>query len=355
MMNNKNKLFQSKLFCKLYMNTFGAKNVKQGAYILDDLVRRFSTKKVLSDREVKKLAIEVAYNYAVYGFQTDEFFIYDVISLSDVGKRKFITEGLSRWYYYDKLNKSENTILFDDKSKTYELFKKYYGREVLTVKPGEGENLEGNFNAFCARYDSIIVKPLDSSGGKGVRLLKKGEPYSKLVSDFPDGFMVEPCLKNEKEFSEFHPSSLNTVRITTVRFDDRVEVAYAFARLGQGGSVIDNARSGGIIGLIDPETGIIIAACDEHMNRYIIHPDSRKKIIGFEIPMWREAVAFVTELCQVVPDNRYTGWDVVLTDSGWVMIEGNCKGQFVAQMPLREGLKPKFDEYIRELYGEGDE
>ena len=346
MLNNKNALFKSKLFCKAYVSLFGAGRVKQGAYILEDLIRRFSGKKELTKKEINKLAAMVANDYAVYGFQTDEFFIYDVMSLSDYGKSKFITEGKSRWYFYDKLNKKENTVLFDDKSKTYELFKKYYRRDILVVS---GESREAEFLDFVNKNPELIIKPLGSSGGKGVRLFKDGDSFGELLKEYKEGFILEPKLKNDKSFAEFHEASLNTVRIVTVRLDDRTEIPYAFTRMGKNGGCIDNARAGGIMGLVDVETGVIISASDEHNDHYIFHPNSGKQIVGFKIPRWDEAKAFVKELAEVVPDNRYTGWDVALTDNGWVMIEANCKGQFVAQMPLKEGLKPKFDEYVREL------
>ena len=349
MLNNKNILFRSKLFCKVYISFFGAGGVKQGAYILEDLIRRFSGKENLSKKEINKLAVMIANDYAVYGFQTDEFFIYDVMSLSDYGKSKFITEGKSRWYFYDKLNKKENTILFDDKSKTYELFKKYYHREILVVN---SEAQKDEFLSFVQSNPELIIKPLGSSGGKGVRLFAECDSFSTLLEEYKDGFILEQKLKNDRSFSEFHEASLNTVRVVTVRLNDRVEIPFAFVRIGLDGSCIDNGRSGGILGLIDVETGIVIAAGDKKSKkRCISHQNSGKQIVGFLVPQWNEAKKLVTELAYVVPDNRYTGWDIALTDTGWTMVEANCKGQFVgAQMLSKEGLKPKFDEYVREIY-----
>lgn len=346
MLNNKNPLFKSMLFCRLYISLFGCKNIKQGSYILYDLINRFAPNKNLTKKEINNYAVRIANDFAVYGFQTDEFFIYDVMSLSSYGKSKFITEGKTRWYYYDKLNKKENTVLFDDKSKTYELFKKYYHRDILVVSSIKQER---EFCDFVQHYSELIVKPIGSSGGKGVKLFNKDESLIELFKDYKEGFILEPKLINEQSFAEFHKNSLNTVRIGTVRLDNRTEIPFAFVRIGQNGSCIDNARAGGIMGLIDVDTGVVIAASDEKNNHYIFHPNSGKQILGFKIPQWDEAKALVKELAKVVPDNRYTGWDVALTNDGWVMVEANCKGQFVSQMPLKTGLKPQFDQYIAEL------
>jgi hypothetical protein len=33
------------------------------------------------------------------------------------------------------------------------------------------------------------------------------------------------------------------------------------------------------------------------------------------------------ELALILPTNRFTGWDLALTDNGWVLVEGNSNAQ----------------------------
>ena len=187
-----------------------------------------------------------------------------------------------------------------------------------------------------------------SSGGKGIKRYN-GESFESLIDLYSNGFILEPCLKNERNFREFHEPSLNTVRVGTVHLNDRTEIPFAFVRFGKDGNCIDNARAGGIMGLVDVDSGVIVAACDEDRNHFVFHPNSHKQIIGFGIPMWEEAKKLVRQLAEIVPENRYTGWDIALTEDGWVLIEANCKGQFVAQIPLKEGFRDKFDSYLKDL------
>lgn len=340
-MNNRCKLLRSRLIANLLVHL----NVRilQGPYVVTDLVKRFAPKQY-DKKEFKKVTAAVVWNYAVYGFHVDEFFIYDVESLSDLGKRKFINEE-TRWKYYAKLNRKEDEILFDNKMKTYGLFKKYYHRELLFV---ESADKRSEFDAFIKKYPSLIIKPLASSGGKGVKLFN-GEGIEELLKEYKEGFVMEPRMVNETEFAEFHKESLNTVRIVSVRMDNRVEIAYAFARLGKNGACIDNARSGGIISALDVDTGIVVAAIDEANKSYIVHPNSGKRIIGFRVPKWEELKSLVKELAQIVPTTRYVGWDMALTPEGWVVIEANCKGQFVVQMATKKGIREQFEGYLKEL------
>ena len=119
-------------------------------------------------------------------------------------------------------------------------------------------------------------------------------------------------------------------------------------RIGRGDAVVDNGFAGGIVANIDIETGIVCSAgCNEKGERFLVHPDTKIPIIGFQIPEWKSVVDLVNKLAKVVSGNRYTGWDLAFTSNGYIMVEGNARGQFVIlQMPNREGLKKKLFELI---------
>ena len=72
-------------------------------------------------------------------------------------------------------------------------------------------------------------------------------------------------------------------------------------------------------------------------------------LVGYKIPFWSEAKALVRELAQVVPENRYTGWDLALTDGGWVLVEANRRAQFGFQMSLQKGFRKEIDGYLAKL------
>lgn len=72
-------------------------------------------------------------------------------------------------------------------------------------------------------------------------------------------------------------------------------------------------------------------------------------MVGFTIPRWEEVVAMAKELATIVDGNRYAGWDLALTDNGWVMIEGNARGQFVWQIPLQKGFLIETNAILRRL------
>ena len=89
---------------------------------------------------------------------------------------------------------------------------------------------------------------------------------------------------------------------------------------------------------------------DENAISFEKHPDSGIDIIGFEIPRWKEAISLAKELATVVKGQRYIGWDLALTEKGWVMVEGNAMSQFVGwQIPTQKGFMAEANNILKEL------
>lgn len=296
------------------------------------------------------------YRY-LYRISFDEFFLFNVVDLKPSGIRKFAGED-DHLMYADSMNKKENKAIFDDKWLAYQRFKEFYGREIVlfTVDGKDDENKrKESFESFTKKHPEFIVKPIKSTLGKGVKKIKVkdyasiNDLYDNLISEYIKGFVLEELIIQDDEFARLHKESVNSLRVTTVRFDDRIEFVHPFLRIGKGNSVVDNAGAGGVMGLIDVETGIVYASADEYGNRFVVHPDTKEQVVGFKVPKWEEAKEFVRKLTQVIPDNRYSGWDIALTKNGWVMIEGNTRAQFVWQMVSKQGSKEEFEGYIKEL------
>jgi hypothetical protein len=133
---------------------------------------------------------------------------------------------------------------------------------------------------------------------------------------------------------------------------DRIEVLHPFLKIGRGDSVVDNGGAGGILCAIDPQTGVVTHTGDENGNVFEVHPETGEQIIGFTIPRWNEVSDLVKELAQITPSNRYTGWDIALSNDGWVLVEANARGQFIGwQLTTQVGFKEEICHYLMEISG----
>ncbi len=296
-------------------------------------------------RELRRLKRDMMREKSLRYFTFEEYLLFCFWKLSKAERRRYVSD-YERVYFIRKVNRDENEQLFNDKALTYQCFKKYYGREVAKVVKKDEEI----YSAFTERHPRFIAKPIDDSFGNGVKLFETPPKWADFYKEYRDGAVLEEVITQSEQLGRIHPQSVNTVRITTMRLDDEVRIFFPFFRAGCGNKVVDNAGAGGICCAIDPLTGIITYCKDEKGTEFLSHPDTGVQLIGMRIPRWREAVELAKELATVLPDNRYTGWDLALTDNGWIMVEGNCLGQyFVCQMVHRKGVRPELEKYYSML------
>lgn len=81
---------------------------------------------------------------------------------------------------------------------------------------------------------------------------------------------------------------------------------------------------GGVAYHVNSIHGIVDQAGKNSNNEYFYyHPSTGIKMIGFQIPNFPELKVFITKIAKVCPLARIVGWDVAITEKGFVLIEGN--------------------------------
>lgn len=301
----------------------------------------------ISRRQILYHSVRMSYAYIRYGWWFDEYFMYHFNRLSHSGRKEFVPD-IQKEYFCDKVNAREIHERFANKGVTYRYFSEYYHRDVCPVECWERDEVA--FSAFVAKHDAFIIKPIDGTLGRGVRIIR-GESLAELKhlldEEYPSGFLAEELIKQHEQLATLHPESVNTIRITTLRKGDKVYVAPPFIRMGRGNEVVDNAAQGGIFAAIDRETGIVLQAADEQGNVYIKHPETGVAIVGFKIPEWDKALELAKALSRVVPEWYFAGWDLAYTDKGWVMVEANSRGQFVCfQTSTQIGFRQELEKTL---------
>ncbi|HEU0205360.1 MAG TPA: sugar-transfer associated ATP-grasp domain-containing protein [Pseudolysinimonas sp.] len=242
--------------------------------------------------------------------------------------------------------------LFADKIEFNRLFADYLGREWIDLRQSDAAAV----SAFMERHPTVILKPVDELGGHGVEKVDAstiGDLHA-FVSRALEArqFLLEECLTQHPELARLNPSSVNTLRLITFRKDDRVELLASALKIGNGGA-IDNFSDGGMYTMVDDSGRTLSAAFDGAGHSYSVHPRSGVPILGFEVPLFREAVALVAKAARVVLEIPYVGWDVAIRPDGPVLIEGNYNtGVFQAKpdgVGEYRGLLPRYRAVIGEF------
>lgn len=329
----------------------------RGLLARDGIVKKVNECMPDATSEEKDKAVKDILNMArKYRFSADEYFYYHFRDKTEEERKSFCSD-LNRIDICESLNDPRNLALFNDKIKTYELFGQYYGREICGIT--SGKELD-KLMKFAQRHPRFMVKPVDSSCGQGIQIVDLSDCddreaglealIAKYCAGVNGGLIAEELIVQAPELAQIYPNSVNTIRVTTIRCDDGIEILPPFLKVGRGGNIVDNGGAGGIFGAFDMITGKIIAMSDKHGRFYTTHPDTGFEMIGFTIPRWEEAMELAKKLAMVVPENRYTGWDLALTEKGWVMVEGNARGQFIGwQISLQRGFMSEINGILRRM------
>lgn len=258
-----------------------------------------------------------------YGAGYLDYKLFHFYELNDAQRATFITRTISN-RIVDLMNDPKYRHIMANKTDFNEYFAKYLGREWINMETATEED----FEAFAKKCPTIIVKPMAANCGQGVEKIdttkENIKALYKRLKENQIGIAEEYVIQCE-DMSKLYPNALNTVRVYTVLDENgKAHLIRAMLRIGAHGSIVDNINAGGLMTLVDSETGIVKnPATNKAEEVYDKHPDTGVAFVGFKIPFWKEAYAMCCEAAESIPQMKYIGWDVAFTDNGPIFIEGN--------------------------------
>lgn len=203
----------------------------------------------------------------------------------------------------------------------------------------------------------VIVKPLEGSGGYNIHLLRaRGEEY--FLNDKSIGrqqlldwlaqlnnYLVSEYVQQGDYAQKIFPDSTNTIRILTMIDPQTGQpfITAAVHRFGCSTTVpTDNCSQGGMSAKIDIETGVIGKAATYSYTAgqklwLSHHPETGEKIEGEFVTNWEEVKEKILYLARTFSFLKYVAWDVVATNSGLKVIEGNNFSELKA-LQFHQGL-----------------
>lgn len=200
------------------------------------------------------------------------------------------------------------------------------------LRNGALETLHGPLEPWLERGD-LIAKPLHGSRGAGVVRLKAGDPWP--VSRTP--LLLTPFVEQAAYARQIAPLSGNTIRVLSLRDDAGPFIARAVHRFGTRETApTDNWSLGSLCAKVDLETGALSSAV-KHPRRtggvlewVTRHPDTDATIEGTVVPRWAQLQTELLSTLEGLPEFVYVGWDVLVTDERFWVLEGNVNTEFNA-------------------------
>lgn len=310
----------------------------------------FLNKEQMADNSyMDKIILDIVKSYYFYGTNANEYFCY-----------KFPEKKASeRATYLPRLKKDTMLVQqmqgkhehyfgqIKDKNKFYEIAKCFFGREACRVEKDDDYN---GFALFVNNHPRFIAKPTRGGCGKGIEILDmtrfEGNPEDAFnyLREEDSSYIVEEIIEQDARIAAWNTSSLNTIRVPSMRTRDGVVIFFPSIRIGRAGSIVDNAGAGGTFAGIDPKTGIIITdGFDKRGHRFTEHPDSHKPYKGEQIPDWDILIDFTRRLHETMPEqHKYIAFDLALSTKGWVVVEANWGELSMPQVEFGRGLYKEF-------------
>ncbi|MBO6147798.1 MAG: hypothetical protein J6O55_00480 [Lachnospiraceae bacterium] len=285
------------------------------------------------------------------GLDAHDYLAYRFYEFKHNKRKTFVTEGyfhkLIEFYNFSDKKVVKNEIpLLSNKGKFNAFFSDFVKRKWILAEHMSFED----WNNFSKDMDRVIVKPLDGSGGHGIKIYKlSGEEERKRLYGFLRGqqLIAEEVVKQHPLLDELNPASVNTIRIFSVYTKRKgAVITNSLIRIGNGTADVDNVHSGGYVAKVDVKSGIVdSAAIDFEGKSVYVHPRSGKTIIGMRVPEWKAIISNVKKAHRKIPNIRYIGWDIAVgADSSIIFIEGNPGGGVAMQQhPTLEGVKALYD------------
>jgi hypothetical protein len=204
---------------------------------------------------------------------------------------------------------------------------------------------------ICADRSDRIIKPSRTDNGDGVRRLAVRETglavddrettLEGLERMYGEDFIVQAVIAQHPTMAEVHPSSVNTLRLLTMRWQDALRLQMAFVRFGANGTVNDNASTGGVCCGIDDAGRLHDTAVDAFGRVHATHPTTgyafatRRVVPGFDA-----ACRAVLAMHEQLPHFDLVSWDIAVgTNAQPIFVEMNFYGaSYVYQFAGRRSI-----------------
>ena len=337
------------------------KNLLPGKYYDDIFIN-----KLLLRQNLKILNLNQMLWCSIHGFLPHEYKLYD---LENNDYKSYVPSRNN--FQKRQLNGSYNAILANKI-----IFEKHIkivisGIDKLHVVESIGYIEDGVLKSLNSKVvnsdftslvpflekNDLVMKQVSGDGGAGLLLIRKEDDHfifenkkvtwNELVEKIRNlnDYLIQERFKQKGFSNDIYTDSVNTIRVATMidPVTHKPFIAYAFHRFGLPKSgIADNVSQGGLFSLIGVDDGRMSMLVDYTISgektHFEFHPATSKKVYNELVPNWNTLTNRVLEMAGRMPYLKYVGWDVVLSDDEYYILEGNVSPGIGFQM-----LKPMKD------------
>ena len=228
-------------------------------------------------------------------------------------------------------------------------FKEYLPDYYCQISEGQVLPLPDAPASFTADIQGILalleegrelaVKPMAASKGEGFyKISFDGQNYlinnsvrqraeiEKLFKQLQN-YLVTEYLHAHETVARIYPDAANSVRVHIINESGSDPLAAcAFIKFGTAKSgVVDNTSAGGVMAEVDIESGRFyngLVFSEFNTVSCLRHPDTGEEITG-TLPYWELVKDQLLKISLYLPQLKYLGYDIVITQDSFKIIEIN--------------------------------
>ena len=186
----------------------------------------------------------------------------------------------------------------------------------------EGE-LISKYDAIrkCLDYNyEFIIKPsIDSGEGRLIKFLEVDGRNNDIIesefNNFKCNFIVQESIDQHKSMQELNPTSLNTIRVISLFFNNKVYILSSNVRMGKYGSRVDNEGAGGYSCDVDSNGKLNSWVAGGDLKR-IREGELGIELSSIVIPSYDEIINIIKRKHKDLPHFKIIGWDFAIDKIG---------------------------------------
>ena len=346
-------------------------------------IRQIRASRTLGKNHSLKQLLNIIMAGVKYGFSPLEYYLYgfDNKRITKEERLTYISNDRIETFLRPTLNNRRWTPIIENKLLFYLFFSKL-GLPVVKVYgyyyPKRGFSLDGTLirdtDDFLkwvqkAGIKKLVIKPVGSLGGKGIKIFEDfalpdlftgadgkvytvGDIISFMDEDIKSrqrkedpymGFILEERIEQAEEMNVLNSTALNTIRVSTLQTKQgEVTIDFAMLRIGCKGSITDNLHQGGYVVNINVQDGSLderVLGYKGEAGPWVESKDIyiKKLFNGGKLPEWGKITELAKRAAVFSPNLFSIGWDIALSKSGVVLMEGNGNWDMVIAQVLSGG------------------
>lgn len=203
---------------------------------------------------------------------------------------------------------------------------------------------------LAGRAGAHFVKPAISGTGSGhnvarvefgpdgFRIAHAVLSLDQIEHAYVQDFVVQEGVRQHAALAAWHPASLNTIRVITLRLDGTIRAVAATLRVGNG-SHVDNGHAGGLLCGVNPVNGVTTTfAVDVLFRRFDRHPLSGELFDGRVIVAFDAILDLAHRVHARLPYFDMVSCDIaVAEDAAPCLVEVNTFGQGIEPHQFLQG------------------